>query len=194
MTIYNGDQSISFYILSVLPDKDGIQPSGRLMVTDLTGDGIDELIYTDNHGGTGATSPIFLIIDLTELFIYPLDHNWSILDERIEITPVELDPVEELVICEIAVKNQDPQYGSVQYRDKLRLSDYEFISTATSNWQCIYLNQDSNTIELSIGIMLTHTVHGSYLGELKTELAFNEELGGFYPQSSYTFEVYNPLL
>lgn len=154
---------------------------------DMTGDGQPELLYFESGGGTGFHEDTCCVYDLTAMKEIPIIEPWREMAEFITVEPLEWK--DDNIVCRVT-DGDGETYTGYQWAPEETWQEYTY-HPGKSGYTGISINEENHTLQIymSFGLEAPH-VHGVYMGELRTELAYDAEQKAIVRSGPITVTAY----
>ena len=154
---------------------------------DMTGDGQPDLLYLQGGGGTGVYTDWCVAYDMAAMAEIPIVEPWEEMATFITVEPLEWK--DGSIICRVT-GGDGRTYLAHQPAQEDKWLDCVYRSEK-SGYTTIDIDEESAELRLSMafGLEVPH-VFGVYMGDLKTELAYDAEQNAIVRSGPITVSVY----
>lgn len=139
---------------------------------DMTGDGQPDLLWLQGGGGTGLHTDWCVAYDMEAMTEIPVIEPWQEMAEFITVEPLEWK--DGNIVCRVT-DGDGGTYTGYQLAPEEAWREYAYHSEK-SGYTGISIDEENYTLRIymSFGLEAPH-VYGVYMGELRTELAYDAE-------------------
>ena len=167
-----------------------------LQLTDVTGDGTPEFLYSTHFGGTGAMAATCAVFDLDTLEQLPLCDFVQPLLERVAVTPLSVETGADgstLCICRVSLGEGETFLCSVPVEDGAALEDCVYDPAAGSELVSIGPSAQESCLEVRVGVSLRSSLPGQYLCTVNGALSYAPDTRSFELSPPFTLDIAKPL-
>lgn len=159
-------------------------------VTDITGDGEDELIICHSGGGTGCLAGTCEVIDLSSMTLLKIDDYIDALCSKVKV-----EPIKEIhggsILCKVTYAKGNVCYGTISAAISDNIKDYSFKPKNYANYYSIGVNYDKHCLQVDIGIDMDDNGN-LYLGNITSYMVYDKNENCFVLSDDYTVTMFEP--
>lgn len=160
---------------------------------DMTGDGQPDLLWLQGGGGTGAHTDWCVVYDMATMTEIPLVEPWEEMASFITVKLLEWQKGKEgggSIVCRVT-DGDGGTYTGYLWAPEESWQEYTYYP-GKSGYTSIRIDEENHNLQIHMAFGLeAPRVHGAYMGELATELAYDPEQGAIVRSWPITVTMYD---